>query len=256
MTYDSLGPLTACWAKAWDCNKAFREQQHPSAPGSDQWMNSPFIGQQVRNCKSFTLTHYLADIFVNPIVHPTSYPTHIPFIPSESNLPFLSYSNFNILPQKSKVKVMGEVKVWSHNVSLTFYWLASLPFHVNLPSHSWDKTFKIWPGKSKVKVMEEVNIESHNMSSTFYLLTSLSFHVNRPSHSWDTAFQNLTLKIQHQGHGWDGHWKSQHGSNILSTHIPLIPNQSAIPFLRYDFFKIWPWKSKVKVMGEGNVESH
>ena len=58
------------------------------------------------------------------------------------------------------------------------------------------------------------------------------------------------------GHGWRGHWKSQHGSNILSTHIHLIPYQSAIPFLRYDFFKIWPWKSKVKVMGEGNVESH
>ena len=68
-------------------------------------------------------------------------------------------------------------------------------------------------------------------------------------------FQNMTLEIQGQGHGWGGHWKSQHGSNILSTHIPLIPCQSAIPFLRYDFFKIWPWKSKVKVMGEGHVES-
>ena len=69
-------------------------------------------------------------------------------------------------------------------------------------------------------------------------------------------FQNLTLKIQGQGHGWGVNWKSQHGSNILSTHISFIPCQSAIPFLRYDFFKIWPWKSKVKVMGEGNVESH
>ena len=29
----------------------------------DQWTNSPFIGQQVGNCKSFTLTHYLTDIF-------------------------------------------------------------------------------------------------------------------------------------------------------------------------------------------------
>ena len=69
-------------------------------------------------------------------------------------------------------------------------------------------------------------------------------------------FQNLILKIQGQGHGWGGHWKSQHRSNILSTHIPLIPCQSAIPFVRYNFYKIWPWKSKVKVMGEGNVESH
>ena len=69
-------------------------------------------------------------------------------------------------------------------------------------------------------------------------------------------FQNLTLKIQGQGHGSGEHWKSQHGSNILLTHISLIACQSAIPFLRYDFFKIWPWKSKIKVMGEGNIESH
>ena len=63
-------------------------------------------------------------------------------------------------------------------------------------------------------------------------------------------FQNLTLKIQGQGHGWGGHWKSQSRCNTLSTHIPFVPCQSAIPLLRYDFFKIWPWKSKVKVMGE------
>ena len=28
----------------------------------DQWTNSSFIGQQVGNCKSFTLTHYFADL--------------------------------------------------------------------------------------------------------------------------------------------------------------------------------------------------
>ena len=50
-------------------------------------------------------------------------------------------------------------------------------------------------------------------------------------------FQNLTLKIQGQGHGWGGHWNSQHGSNAISSHILLIPCQSAMPFLRYDFFK-------------------
>ena len=78
---------------------------------------------------------------VNTIVHPTSYPTHIPFVPSESTHPFLRYSNFNILPWKFKVKVMAEVKVWSHNVSVISYWLASLSFHVNGPSHSWDTAF-------------------------------------------------------------------------------------------------------------------
>ena len=60
------------------------------------------------------------------------------------------------------------------------------------------------------------------------------------------------VKVMEEGE----RWKSQHGSNILSTHIPLIPCQSAIPFLRYDFSKIWPWKSKVKVMVEVKAESH
>ena len=69
-------------------------------------------------------------------------------------------------------------------------------------------------------------------------------------------FQNLTLRIQGQGHEWCECWKPQHVSNIISTRIPFIPCQSAIPFLRYDFFKIWPWKSKVKVMVEVQVESH
>ena len=61
----------------------------------------------------------------------------------------------------------------------------------------------------------------------------------------------LCCKIQCQGHGW----KSQHqGSNILSTHIPFVPCQSAIAFLIYD--KIWPWKSMIKVMVEVKVENH
>ena len=69
-------------------------------------------------------------------------------------------------------------------------------------------------------------------------------------------FQYLTLKIQGQGQGWDQSLKSQCESNILSTHITFVPCQPAIPFLRYDFLKIWPWKSKVKVMEEVNIESH
>ena len=68
--------------------------------------------------------------------------------------------------------------------------------------------------------------------------------------------QNLTLKIKGQGHGWGHSSKSQCGSSILSTHIPFNPFQSAIPFLRYSIFKIWPWKSRVKVIGEVTVQSH
>ena len=69
-------------------------------------------------------------------------------------------------------------------------------------------------------------------------------------------FQNLTLKLEGQGHGSGHSSKSQCRSNILSTHIPFVPCQSGIPFLSYDFLKIWPWKSRVKVMGEVTVQSH
>ena len=57
-------------------------------------------------------------------------------------------------------------------------------------------------------------------------------------------FQILTLKIQGHGHGWGQSWKSQHGANIQSTHISFLTSQLGIPFPSYNFFKIWPWKSR------------
>ena len=58
------------------------------------------------------------------------------------------------------------------------------------------------------------------------------------------TIKNLTLKIQGQGHGRGQRLKSQLGSNILSTR-PLIP--------MIELFKIWPSKSKVKVMAQGHI---
>ena len=197
-------------------NKAFRERQHPSV--LDQWMNSPFIGHQVGNCKSFTLAHYLADIY-------------LPCTMAQS-----------------------QSHCASNNIS------NSHPFH-----SKWVKP--------PIPELQQ--------------------------------FQHLTWKIQGPDHGWGQSLKSQCESNILSTHIPFVLCQSAIPFLRYEYttfskfdlenprsrswkrwtlshnmgptfyrltfllfhvnrppihkgrlFQIWPWKSKVKVMGEGKVESH
>ena len=109
--------------------------------------------------------------------------------------------------------------------------------------------FEIWPWKSKVKVIAQ----GHKVGITPYTLISLSFHFDRPSHSWVTTFKKkMTLKIKGQGHGWGHSSKSQCGSNILSTHIPFAICQSALPFLRYSSFKIWPWKSKFKVIAEGH----
>ena len=40
-----------------------RSENNNTPQPLDQWTNSPFMGQQVGNCKSFRLTHYLADPF-------------------------------------------------------------------------------------------------------------------------------------------------------------------------------------------------
>ena len=123
-------------------------------------------------------------------------------------------------------------------MSLTLYRLTSPLFHVNRPSHSWDAIIskfdlenprsRSWVrGKFKVTILVQQSIDSHPFDSM-----SIGNPIPGIQH-----FQNLTLKIQGQGHRWGGHWKSQHGSNILAPHIPLIPCQSAIPFLKYDFSK-------------------
>ena len=112
-------------------------------------------------------------------------------------------------------------------------------------------------------------------------------------------FQNLTLKIQGQGHTWRPYSRY----NTLSTHITFVRCRWALAFLsiaikKFDLgnprsrswlrwtlklttwvqhsidshpfhsksishpipeiqhFQIWPWKSKVKVMGEANAKSH
>ena len=60
--------------------------------------------------------------------------------------------------------------------------------------------------------------------------------------------KKLTLKIQGQGHGWGQSSKSQCESNILSTHVPLVPCQSALPFLRYSILK----NLTLKIQGQGH----
>ena len=56
-----------------------------------------------------------------------------------------------------------------------------------------------------------------------YQITSIVIHVNQPSHSQDMAISKFDLPN---------------------------PCQLTLAFLRSRYFKIWPWKSKIKVMGE------
>ena len=110
---------------------------------------------------------------------------------------------------------------------------------------------KIWPWKSKVKVMGEVKVQSHNLGPTSNGFTS--FHVNPPSYSYDRVFfRNFTFKIQGQSHSS----RSINRHTILSPHIPFIPCRSTLLFPRCSYLRNWPWKSKVKVMGNVKVQSH
>ena len=174
-------------------------------------------------------------------------------VPCQLALPFLRYSIFKVWPWKSKVKVIAQ----GQKEGIPPYRFISFSFHVNRSSHSWDTAilkFDIENSRSRSWVR-----------STFKVTTWIQHSVDsHPFHSMAIGhpipelwlFQNLTLKIKGQGHGWGQSWKSQHGSNIQSTHIPFVPCGSGIPFPSYDFFKIWPCKSRVKVMGGVTVQSH
>ena len=126
--------------------------------------------------------------------------TRIPFVPCQRALPITF------------------VRCWW---ALTFLSIAIEKLDLENPrSRSWLRwTLKVTP-------WVQHSIDSHPCRSK-----SISHPIPEIQH-----FQNLTLKIQGQGQGWNERWKSQHGSNIISTHIPFVPCQSAIPFLRYNFF--------------------
>ena len=141
--------------------------------------------------------------------------THIPLVPCQSALPFLRYSIFKIWPWKSKVKVIAQ----GHKVGITPYRLTSLLFHVDRPCHSWDTAiskFDVENSRSRSWVRSKLKVITWVLHSVYsHPFRSMSIRHPVPE-LW--LFQNLTLKIKGQGHGWGHSSKSQGGSNILSTH--------------------------------------
>ena len=200
------------------------------------------MGQQVGN---WSICHALW-AKRKPIVQPILYPTHIFFIPSQSTFPFLKYGyqKFDLENPRSRSWVRSKFKVTTwvqhptdshpfmsiHPLICIIELFKYLTFKIQGQSHSW---------------------RSHNRYNI------LSIYIPFIPCWWAIPerqlFKKLTLKIQGQGHGWGQSSKSQCESNIPATHIPFIPCQSGILLLSYDFIKIWPWKSKVKVMGEVTV---
>ena len=133
---------------------------------------------------------------------------------------------------------MGEGKVDSHKVGITSCRLTSLSFHVNRPCHFRGTAFSKldlenprsrswvrWTLKVTTWVRHSIDSHPFNSMSIVHSIPKI----------W--LFLNLTLKIQCQGHGWGESWKSQSECNIVSTHIPFVPCQSPLQFLRYSILK-------------------
>ena len=124
-------------------------------------MGSPFLGQQVRNCNSFIWTHYLAHVFA---MH---WGTRTSPLCTKHCIQLI----YKIWLWKSKVKVIDEVNVQSHNVGptsyrLTSFWFRSMSIHPLIPMI---ELFLIWPSKSKGQVIAQ----GHTVGITSYRLKSL-----------------------------------------------------------------------------------
>ena len=103
--------------------KTRRSENDNTPQPLDQWTNSPFTGQQVGNCKSFTLTHYLADLFVmlhGPRSIPLCIQHHIQFtslsfqVSQTSHYWVTAICIFNLenLRSRSWVRSKFEVTMW------------------------------------------------------------------------------------------------------------------------------------------------
>ena len=107
--------------------------------------------------------------------------------------------------------------------------------------------FKVWPWKPKVKV----TAQGHIVGQISYRLQSLLFHVNWPSYSSNTVFSKSDLENS-RSRSWKRSRFKATKCVPLPINLPFILCQSALLFLWYSFFNIWPWKSKVKVIQQHN----
>ena len=89
-------------------------------------------------------------------------------------------------------------------------------------------------------------------SAFMRLVYSLSFHVNRPCHSRDVAFSKFDLENLGQRSWMRSRLKVPKWVRLPIDSHPFVPCQSAIPFLGYGHFKIWPCIS-INVITHGHT---
>ena len=131
---------------------------------------------------------------------------------------------------------------WENIYTLSYY-------HHQIRSMNYHPLFRVRSWNSGVRCMP------------FYILMVMNypllFNVNYSSPVPEIRlFQNLTLKIQGQGHGrGQTHWLHLK-AGIQSICLLFISWQLDHFWLRYGKFHIWPWKFKVKVMAKVKSIGH
>ena len=142
--------------RKWD--KAFRGRQHPQT--LDQWMNYPFIGQSRWKLQEFHIDPLLdilnlpCTVAQDPFVLPPSYPTHIPFMPSESTSHSwdTAISTFYLENPRSMLSVVSQFKVMP--------WVQH-PFNSN-PIFPWQSAP---PPPLPLTVLFKLHLENHKSRS-------------------------------------------------------------------------------------------
>ena len=84
----------------------------------DQWMDSPYMGQQDRNCKSFTSTHYMANVFAmhcGPRASPLCIQQSIQLTSLSLQVNQLSHSQ-NMAIKNFTLKIQGQDHGWGQRL--------------------------------------------------------------------------------------------------------------------------------------------
>ena len=136
------------------------------------------------------------------------------------------------------------------NIMVMNGWLTSFSFHVNQPSHSWDKTISdsdfetprsrswVW---SKGKIIQSAQYPIN--------LPALHFASIRPKNPEIQLFRNLTLKNPRSMSWMRSKIKVTYIiPSIQPMHFLFVSHQSHQPFLRYGQNSVWPWKNTSKIL--------
>ena len=142
------------------------------------------------------------------------------------------------------------------NIMVMNGWLTSFSFHVNRPSHSWDKAIsdsdlEISTARSRSWVLSKgkvIQLVQYHINSLCFHFNLFSFHINQTNNSWGRYFEIWPWNVQGQGHEW-GQWSRSHiVPSIQPMHFLFVSHQSDQPFLRYGQKNEWPWKITSEIL--------